>query len=268
MTRQVAPAGAQNLCRVITRMTGLLALLLLAAGCAPDATAPEPAAMAPTFAPEAPDPSTTATTAASAAAPPAPEGEAASGIESGAGSAAMPEPGTSGGPPDPGVLTAAIADPRGDATAAIGDSAPPWADLTAAELRLEGAAFRLRVSLGADAPQRAPDGDRTMNVAAFFDVDGDGTIDYEVWANLAEGGWGGAWYDNRRSTARFADESGVGVEVVDGALLLRFPAAHVGEAGQFRWSLASEWGRYAVIGSMAASRDDAPDDDHAAAFPG
>ncbi|MGH9085037.1 MAG: hypothetical protein ACRDYW_06255, partial [Acidimicrobiales bacterium] len=164
-------------------------------------------------------------------------------------------------------LRAAVSDPRGDVTPALADAAPGWADLTGADLRTTADGFELRVSLGEAAPSVAPEG-RTMNVAAFADVDGDGGIDYEVWANLAAEGWGGAWYDNRAGTARFVDESGVAVTVEGGALVLRFPASHLGGATRFRWSVASEWGRYEAIGTVAAARDDAPDGDAPAGFPG
>jgi hypothetical protein len=161
-----------------------------------------------------------------------------------------------------------VSDPSGDVTTTVGEQAPGWGDLTEAVLQSGPGGFELRVAFAAPAPATAPDGDHTMNVAAFFDVDGDGAVDYEVWGNLAEGGWGGAWYDDKAGSARFADDAGVAVTVEEGMLVLRFPFTHVGGATRMRWSVASEWGRYEVIGTVAAARDDAPDADRSVAFPG
>ena len=41
-----------------------------------------------------------------------------------------------------------------------------------------------------------------------------------------------------------------------------------GGAEAFRWSLASEYGAYAALGTPAAARDQAPDGGGAASFPG
>jgi hypothetical protein len=128
--------------------------------------------------------------------------------------------------------------------------------------------MELRVHLGGTVPATAPDGDHTMNVASFYDVDGDGQVDFEVWANLADTGWGPAWFDDRgKGKARFGDRSGVTVTVEGDELVLGFATGLVGDAERFRWSLASEWGRYEVLGTLAAARDDAPDDDGSVTFP-
>lgn len=161
----------------------------------------------------------------------------------------------------------AISDPVGDLTASPLDRPPGWADLVGAVLTRTPGGFELRVTMAQAVPSGAPDEDHTMNVAAFFDVDGDGSVDTEVWANLASGGWGGAWFDDDSGDARFVDESGVAVTVEGGALVVRFGAGHIRGAESFRWSLASEWGRYAVIGTPSAARDDAPDGDRPVAFP-
>lgn len=150
----------------------------------------------------------------------------------------------------------------------MADRAPGWADLAGAQLASGPDGFELVVSFGASVPATSPDADHTMNVASFFDVDGDGRVDYEVWANLADGGWGGAWYDNRSGDARFVEESGITPSVEAGRLVLRFPRELVGSASSFRWSVASEWGRYEAIGTVAAARDDAPDSDGSVPFPG
>jgi hypothetical protein len=243
----------------------LLALLLLgaAAGCGGDDADPGPAAvpMAPRFAPDsslaplAGDPGSSPTTA----------GDDADAVETATGG--DPGAAAASGAPAPDELRASATDARGDATPALADAAPGWADLVGAELRTVPAGFELRVSAAEAFPSQAPQ-DRTMNVAAFADVDGDGTIDYEVWANLAAEGWGGAWYDNRAGTARFTDESGVEVVAEAGSLVLRFPAGHLGGTTSFRWSVASEWGRYEAIGTVAAARDDLPDGDAPTPFPG
>lgn len=65
-----------------------------------------------------------------------------------------------------------------------------------------GKEFELAIDLAGDVPTRATDDDHTMNVASFYDLDGDGQIDAEVWVNLADA---------------------------------------------FRWSIASEWGRYEAL---------------------
>jgi hypothetical protein len=66
----------------------------------------------------------------------------------------------------------------------------------------------------------------------------------------------------------FQDKSGVAVSTEGDALVLRFPLSHLGFADRFRWSVASEWGRYEVLGTAATARDDVPDNDGAARFPG
>jgi hypothetical protein len=38
-------------------------------------------------------------------------------------------------------------------------------------------------------------------------------------------------------------------------------------ADTFRWSMASEYGGYGILGTAQTARDDAPDDDQAVAFP-
>jgi hypothetical protein len=161
--------------------------------------------------------------------------------------------------------TATITDPVGDATPSVVDRSPAWADLAGATLTRTPQGFELRVRLGGSAPATT-DGDHTMNIAAFFDVDGDGNVDYEVWANLSDGGWGGSWFDNTEGRARYGGDAGVTWTPEGDAIVMRFPHDHVGDAATFRWSVASEWGRYAALGSPATVRDDAPDDDRPAAF--
>jgi hypothetical protein len=154
----------------------------------------------------------------------------------------------------------------GDATHAAGGQ-PTWADLAGATLTRFDEYFELRVQLGDAAPSSSGSSDKTMNVAAFFDVDGDGFVDYEVWANLADGGWGGSWFDDREDRAAYGDDAAMDV-MVDGAeLRVLFPPQYVGTADAFRWSLASEYGSYTILGTGDTARDDAPDDDQAVPFP-
>ena len=162
--------------------------------------------------------------------------------------------------------TASFGDPTGDLTVSV-DRPPRYADLAGATLTRSASGFELRVRLGDNAPATGAEG-RTLNVASFYDVTGDGGVDYEIWLNLGEGGWGGAYFDNtRRGGNRFGQQAGVTVEVAGNEVVGRFPLAHLASAETFRWSLASEWGRYEVIGTTAAARDDAPDNDVPARFP-
>jgi hypothetical protein len=185
----------------------------------------------------------------------------------GAGSAPARTPAEVEPPAVPGATTAAIVDRQGDLTPSL-DPPPPWADLLGSTLVRRADGFELRVRLGGGSAPTMTDRDHTMNVASFYDVDGDGGIDYEVWANLASGGWGGSWFDNVGKKARYGDRSNVAIEVVGDEVVLRFPLSHVGGAERFRWSLASEWGRYKTLGTPATARDDLPDNDDPAHFPG
>jgi hypothetical protein len=148
------------------------------------------------------------------------------------------------------------------------DRPPAWADLVGAHLTRDTNGFELRVRLGGgDAPESSGDDAHTMNVASFYDVDGDGKIDYEVWANIASGGWGASYFDDVHHSGGYLDDSGVTVSTDGDEIVLRFPLDHVGNADHFRWSIASEWGRYAVIGTDQAARDEAPDGGAASDFP-
>ncbi|HEU5083435.1 MAG TPA: hypothetical protein VFU14_08855 [Acidimicrobiales bacterium] len=182
--------------------------------------------------------------------------------------AAPPGGGDAGGsaaPPDRQV--ASFDDPVGDATGGLDEDPPAWTDLAGARLVRNGDAYGLSVRLGGGTvPQRAPAG-RTMNVATFFDADGDGTVDFEIWANLGPEGWGAAYYDNTDRTGGFGEESNVTVVLRDQSLELIFPDILLDRAERFRFSLASEYGGLDVLGSDYARRDDAPDGGQAVAFP-
>ena len=163
--------------------------------------------------------------------------------------------------------SATINDKTGDLTTSL-DPPPAYADLVGATLTKRPEGFELRVALGGGSAPSTIDEDHTMNVASFYDVDGDGSIDFEVWANLASTGWGASYFDNKGGRSTFQQASGVTVGAEGGDVVLRFPLSHLGYAERFRWSIASEWGRYEVLGSPATARDDAPDNDGAARFPG
>lgn len=217
--------------------------------------------LTPRFAPEP----TTATTTA------APVGGGSPTTGPGPSTGAGPAGGVPGqvtAPVVPGATTAAVTDRFGDLTPSPVDPPPPWADLGGATLLRRADGFELRVRLGGGSAPSRTDEDHTMNIASFYDVDGNGSVDYEVWANLADSGWGSSWFDNRTGNAGLGAKAGVTVTVAGDEVVLRFPLSHLGTAEQFRWSLASEWGRYEVLGTAATARDDAPDNDGAARFPG
>ncbi len=155
-------------------------------------------------------------------------------------------------------------DPVGDAIGGLDDDPPAWADLAGATLLRQGNAYRLTVRLGDTAPTAAP-GAETMNVATFFDVDGDGGIDHELWVNLGDGGWGPTWWTGDRAAP--GEASNVTVEVEGNELQLLFPDVMLDQPERLRFSVASEYGALDVIGSDFAHRDDAPDDDEAVSFP-
>jgi hypothetical protein len=157
-------------------------------------------------------------------------------------------------------------DPVGDATPGIGATRPPaWTDLAGGALDRQGNAFRLTIRLGGEAPKAAP-GAETMNIATFFDVDGDGAIDYELWVNLGRNGWGPTWYDDKGNAAP-GERSNVTVVVEGAEVRLLFPDVMLGSPPRLRFSVASEYGPLSSIGSNAARRDDAPDNDRAISFP-
>lgn len=158
-------------------------------------------------------------------------------------------------------------DPVGDATPGVGSGAPPpWTDLAGGSLERRADAYRLIVRLGGDAPTRAP-GSETMNIASFYDVDGDGSIDYEIWVNLGPDGWGPVWYDDQGNAAP-GEDSNVTVEIEGDEVRLVFPGVMLASPDRLRFSIASEYGELTTIGSSFARRDDAPDDDQAVSFPG
>jgi hypothetical protein len=99
-----------------------------------------------------------------------------------------------------------------------------------------------------------------MNVASFYDVDDNGVIDYEVWASLADNGWGTGHLDRREEKATFGPSTGIEVNVEGDTLVTRFPVDRIGGAEVFRWSAASEWGSYESMAASTTARDYAPDE--------
>ncbi|MPZ00366.1 MAG: hypothetical protein GEU97_20770 [Actinophytocola sp.] len=169
-------------------------------------------------------------------------------------------------PRTPTRTTATIEDATGDVEWTV-QRPPEYTDIATATLTRASDGYTLRLRFAAEVPQRQQDDDRTMNVASFFDVTGDGEIDYEIWANLADNGWGPSYRDRRHSEARFMADSDVQVAARGRSLVLRFPLGHLAGARTFQWATASEWGSYETIATAAAARDYAPDTG-AAPFPG
>ena len=162
--------------------------------------------------------------------------------------------------------TVSFDDPVGDATLGTGvGNAPTWSDLAGGSLERQGNAYRLTIRLGGPAPERAP-GSETMNIASFYDVDGDGDVDFEIWVNLASEGWGPTWYDDEGHAAP-GEDSNVTVQVEGDEIELLFPDVMLDAPARLRFSTASEYGPLATIGTDLARRDDAPDGDRAVSFP-
>ena len=158
-----------------------------------------------------------------------------------------------------------IQDPSGDLSASA-EGAPPTADIVAVALTRKGDVFEVRTTFAGPVPVRQSRS-KGMNVASFYDVDGNGMVDYEVWASLADNGWGTGHLDDRRNKATFGPSTGIEVTVEGKTLVTRFPLERVGGARGFRWSAASEWGSYESMAASTSARDFAPDDG-AAEYPG
>lgn len=183
-----------------------------------------------------------------------------------------PTTASTGGPADATTTTTkrvqmvSFDDPVGDATPGVGAGQPPaWTDLAGGSLERQGNAYRLTVRLASEAPQTAP-GPETMNIATYFDIDGDDGVEYELWVNLGRSGWFPVWYDDKGNAIR-GDDTNVTVVVEGDEVRLLFPDVMIDEPEQLRFSIASEYGPLTSIGSSTARRDDAPDGDRAVAFP-
>lgn len=181
------------------------------------------------------------------------------------------EPATSPAPPDRPDDTfrasAEVQDPTGDVDEPLLVDAPEYADLRAGAIEIDGDRVTLSVSFATETPETSDD-DHTMNVASFYDIDGDGTVDYEVWANLSSTGWGTSWFDNRQRRSLYGSDDEVEVRVTPAALVLTYPRSYLGDAQAFRWALAAEWGTYEALATGRMTSDRAPDEGRPARFPG
>ncbi len=160
------------------------------------------------------------------------------------------------------ALSASLSDPSGDVSGSL-TKAPDQVDIVGATLTRGPDGFSLRVSFAGAVPAR--DAEKTENVASFYDVDGDGQVDYEVWATLADNGWSGSY--RFPDGARFGSDSQVSVRVDGRDLVLGFPLTHLRQARAFRWSVGAEWGTYEQVAAGATAHDTAPDQG-VVAFPG
>lgn len=171
-------------------------------------------------------------------------------------------PAASSAPVATQALSASLSDPSGDVSGSL-TKAPDQVDVLGATITREPDGFSLRVSFAGAVPAR--DAEKTENVASFYDVDGDGQVDYEVWATLADNGWSGSY--RFPDGARFGSDSQVKVGVDGRDLVLGFPLAHLRQARAFRWSVGAEWGTYEQVAAGATAHDTAPDHG-VVAFPG
>jgi hypothetical protein len=151
-----------------------------------------------------------------------------------------------------------VEDPSGDLSRSL-EGAPASADVVTVRLDRAGDMVAVRTTFAAPVPARQ-NGSKGMNVASFYDVDDNGIVDYEVWASLADNGWGTGHLDRRRQRARFGPSTGIEVRVQGATLVTRFPLDRIGNAESFRWSAASEWGSYQSMAASTSARDYAPDD--------
>ena len=247
--------------RAVRRLVGVLAATAALAACS---SGDEPergldALGTPQFAPEPDGPTGTAPVAVEGGPATTSPTSAPAGEESAETTSSVPSD-----PPDPEHHVVSFDDPVGDALGGLDADAPAWSDLAGASLERRGDAYRLTVRLGGPVPATQP-GAETMNVATFFDTDGDGAIDHELWVNLGPDGWGPVWWTGDRS--RPGEASNVTVVVDGDELRLLFPDVMLGAPERLRFSLASEYGELRVIGSDYARRDDAPDGDESVSFP-
>jgi hypothetical protein len=168
-------------------------------------------------------------------------------------------------PPVGAAKAVRVSDPVGDLSRSL-EGAPASADIVAVTLRRSGGTVEVRTRFAAAVPTRQSGG-KGMNVASFYDVDDNGIVDYEVWASLADDGWGTGHLDRREERASFGPASGIEVRVEGDTLVTTFPLERIGGAEVFRWSAASEWGSFESMAASTSARDYAPDDG-AVAYPG
>lgn len=164
---------------------------------------------------------------------------------------------------DPGPVR--VDDATGDLSAST-ESAPASADIVGVVVDRTGDRVEVRTTFAGPVPTRQTSS-KGMNVASFYDVDGNGYVDYEIWASLADDGWGTGYLDDRRNEASFGAETGIKVTVRGDTLVVTFPWDRIGSAREFRWQAASEWGSYESMAASTSARDRAPDQG-AAGYPG
>ena len=170
--------------------------------------------------------------------------------------------GTSSASPGAGASSTAGAEP---ASADVADrsndvsglGSPSYVDLAGATLTRDGDRYRLVVEVASALPDQQADDSHIMNVVGFVDTDLDGSVDHEVWATLADNGWGTS--ARHPDGARFGDESGVTVTVSGSTMTLAFAASVIGGPDAFQWSVASEYGTYEQVASGTTAQDYAPD---------
>ena len=219
----------------------------------------------PTFEEEDRTAPTTSTSGAGGTSSTSPDGASSSTTPGGGPGEATPTA-TASGSAASANRRVAFDDPVGDATSGQTVGTPPsWSDLAGGSLEREGDAYRLTIRLGGAAPQTAP-GAETMNIATFFDTDGDGAVERELWVNLGANGWGPVWYDDKGNAAA-GERSNVTVVVEGDEVRLLFPDVMLEKPDRLRFSMASEYGPLTVIGTDQARRDDAPNDDRVVSFP-
>jgi hypothetical protein len=178
--------------------------------------------------------------------------------------ATKPTKGTRDGTSAPGGAVAApsgpvrVSDPSGDLGRGL-EGSPAHADIVAVQVDRSGGTVTVRTTFAAAVPTKQTD-NKGMNVASFYDVDDNGVIDYEVWASLADNGWGTGHLDRRQEKASFGPSTGIEVTVEGATLVTRFPVDRIGGAEVFRWSAASEWGSYESMAASTTARDYAPDE--------
>jgi hypothetical protein len=161
--------------------------------------------------------------------------------------------------PSPAISKAVrVSDPAGDLSRSL-EGAPASADIVEVTLRRSGSTVEVRTKFAAAVPTRQS-GAKGMNVASFYDVDDNGIVDYEVWASLADDGWGTGHLDRREERASFGPATGIEVSVEGDTLVTTFPLDRIGGADVFRWSAASEWGSFESMAASTSARDYAPDE--------
>lgn len=194
---------------------------------------------------------------------PGPASPATTGQAPATGSTPQPPPTSTPRP----TLSAFVTDPSGDVREDPTNPPPPYLDILGAELIRGPDAFELLLILGRDVPERSRDPDRATDVASYYDIDGDGRIDYEIGASLADDGWGPAYFDDRRSESAYGEESDIEVGVRGDTLALAFPLGHLDGADRLQWAVATRHGTFTALAAGTASSDAAPDDG-GASFPG